>query len=80
MIHVGTNYIGSKNEWFLYRNFKSSKLTPTEYQQQLIKMNPPPASGTAANFQQTFVNLIDEIRLINDNAQIIILAEIKREE
>ena len=78
LIHVGTNYLGSKYEWLLYQNFRNGKLSHAAYENQLRALNPLPASGTALSFQRTFEQIITEIRKENKFAKIIISGIIPR--
>ena len=78
LLHVGTNYFGSKTEWSLFQNFKKGRISEPEYERQLKMLNPLPAARTPSDFQKTFEDIIQEIRSINTVAQIIISGIIPR--
>ena len=78
IIHVGTNYLGTKDEWSLYLNLVKGKLSETNYKEFIKCQNPLPANGTALHFRDTFQRIIDTIRINNHDVTILISAIIPR--
>ena len=78
IIHVGTNYLGTKGEWNLYRNHKKGKMSDTSFKESIALMNPLPANGTAIHFREIFQSIINTIRSVNQNITILISAIIPR--
>ena len=78
IIHVGTNYLGTKQEWSLYPNLVKGKLSETNYKQSIKRQNPLPENGTAIHFRDTFQRIIDTIRTNNWDVTILISAIIPR--
>ena len=74
IIHAGTNYLGTKGEWNLYRNFKKGKISETNYNGSIVSMNPLPANGMA----ETFQNIINIVHSTNQDITILISAIIPR--
>ena len=78
VLHVGTNWLGSKEEWGLYLQKVNSKINSEEFETRLRELNPPPAAGNARNFLAVYHELIDQIRRLNPNATILVSSIIPR--
>ena len=78
ILRVGTNWLGTREEWRLYLRMVNSQITEKEYEAQIRSMNPPSAKGEPEIFRQIYQNLIDLIRQLNPEAKILISSIIPR--
>ena len=78
ILRVGTNWLGTREEWRLYLRMVNSQITEKEYEAQIWSMNPPSAKGEPEIFRQIYQNLIDLIRQLNPEAKILISSIIPR--
>ena len=51
VIHVGTNWMSTKEEWGLFLKMINSVISPSKYRAMLNNLNPPPATGDALRFR-----------------------------
>ena len=77
VLHVGTNWLSQKSEFSLYLQFVNI-ISEGKFKEQLHRLNPPPANGSAVAFRDTFQNIIDCIRCRNLEAKILVSAIIPR--
>ena len=78
ILHVGTNWLSHKEEWGLYLKLANGLLSKEAYDSQLASLNPPPATGDARIFRDTYQELIDLVRETNPIAIILISSIIPR--
>ena len=78
VLHVGTNWLSSKEEWALYLKKVNGLLSENEYVRELCKLNPPPAIGDALRFCDTYQDLVNLIRCLNKEATILVSSIIPR--
>ena len=53
VLHVGTNWLGSKEEWGLYLRKVNSRITCEEFEARLRDLNPPQQLVTPGFFRQS---------------------------
>ena len=78
VLHVGTNWLSQKDEWFLYLKMLNGQYSKEEYDFKIASLNPPPATGSATTFRDTYQDLINLIKEVNKEAVILISAIIPR--
>ena len=78
VLHVGTNWLSQKDEWFLYLKMLNGQYSKEEYESKIASLNPPPATGSATTFRDTYQDLINLIKEVNKEAVILISAIIPR--
>ena len=78
VLHVGTTWLSTKNEWLLHLRLVNGHINRKEYNEALLSMNPPPAIGLAIIFRDEYKNLIDFIKSVNPEIMILVSAIIPR--
>ena len=70
ILHIGTNYFSTKEEWGQYLNFINDQCTFEDYNDYLYYHAPNPAKGSANNFKVIILRIIN---LINSYTNALIL-------
>lgn len=77
VLHIGTNYFGSRNEWGKYLQFVNDQCSFAEYTEYIDSINATPAKGSVYTFKNTIKLIIDLIKF-HTNALIVISGIIPR--
>ena len=78
IIHVGTNHLGTKREWGLYRDYRLGNISEINFKNAIDCLNPMPANGTATQFHDTFCDIISTIHSTNPEITVLISSILPR--
>ena len=77
-LHIGTNWLSKKEEWFLYLDYVNNQINQNIFLLNLSQLDLKPAIGQADQFQKDFLNLINTIQYLNSKATILISSILPR--
>ena len=78
LMHFGTTWLSAKSEWELYLKLVNGIINQDQYDTQLIRLNPPHATGPPEKFRDQYQKVIEFVRSVNKDAIILVSSILPR--